>query len=76
MCGFAAVLGIIGLVIGTGVAVTALAVIDSSVATIFVCFAEDPISFQRTHPDLYVPLVKGWYDLYPDMMATAGYCKA
>jgi hypothetical protein len=33
-------MAILGLVVGIGVAVTPLSVIDSSVATIFVCFAE------------------------------------
>jgi hypothetical protein len=68
-----AFLAILGLVVGIGVAVTPLAVIDSSVATIFVCFAEDPASFQRSHPELYAPLVQEWHNLYPEVMVQAGY---
>lgn len=68
-----ATLAILGLVVGIGVAVTPLAVIDSSVATIFVCFAEDPAAFQHSHPDLYVPLVQEWHNLYPEIMVQAGY---
>ena len=68
-----AFLAILGLVIGIGVAVTPLAVIDSSVATIFVCFAEDPAAFQQSHPELYAPLVQEWHNLYPEIMAHAGY---
>ncbi|CAI5701959.1 unnamed protein product [Peronospora effusa] len=68
-----AFLAILGLVIGVGVAVTPLAVIDSSVATIFVCFAEDPAAFQQSHPELYAPLVQEWHNLYPEIMAQAGY---
>ncbi|KAI9906835.1 hypothetical protein PsorP6_004527 [Peronosclerospora sorghi] len=66
-------LAILGLVVGVGVAVSPLAVIDSSVATIFVCFAEDPAAFQRSHPDLYAPLVQEWHNLYPEIMVQAGY---
>ncbi|ETN04721.1 hypothetical protein PPTG_14520 [Phytophthora nicotianae INRA-310] len=68
-----ATLAILGLVVGIGVAVTPLAVIDSSVATIFVCFAEDPAAFQRSHPELYAPLVQEWHNLYPEVMVQAGY---
>ncbi|RLN52785.1 hypothetical protein BBJ29_000741 [Phytophthora kernoviae] len=68
-----AFLAILGLVVGIGVAVTPLAVIDSSVATIFVCFAEDPVSFQHSHPELYTPLVQEWHNLYPEVMVQAGY---
>lgn len=68
-----AFLAILGLVVGIGVAVTPLAVIDSSVATIFVCFAEDPAAFQRSHPNLYAPLVQEWHNLYPEIMVQAGY---
>ncbi|KAG2836391.1 hypothetical protein PC111_g5031 [Phytophthora cactorum] len=68
-----AFLAILGLVVGIGVAVTPLAVIDSSVATIFVCFAEDPAAFQHSHPELYAPLVQEWHNLYPEIMVQAGY---
>ncbi|KAL4169075.1 hypothetical protein KRP22_010004 [Phytophthora ramorum] len=74
--GSTAVLTIIGFVVGTGVAFTPLAVISSSVATIFVCFAEDPVSFQRSHPELYAPLVEGWHNLHPELMVQAGYWHA
>lgn len=40
MCTAAVVMGLLGLFIGIGIAMTPLSVIDSSVATIFVCFAE------------------------------------
>ncbi|GMF19163.1 unnamed protein product [Phytophthora fragariaefolia] len=71
-----AFLAILGFVIGIGVAVTPLAVIDSSVATIFVCFAEDPAAFQQSHPELYAPLVQEWHNLYPEIMVQAGYCES
>lgn len=68
-----AFLAILGRVVGVGVAVTPLVVIDSSFTTIFVCFAEDPAAFQQSHPELYAPLVQEWHNLYPDIMVQAGY---
>ncbi|KAG4060414.1 hypothetical protein PC123_g4691 [Phytophthora cactorum] len=66
-------LAILGFVVGFSVALTPLAVISSSVATIFVCFAEDPAPFQCSHPELYAPLAQGWHSLHPEFIAQAGY---
>ncbi|DBA02544.1 TPA: hypothetical protein N0F65_011016 [Lagenidium giganteum] len=66
-------LAVLGFIVGVGIAVTPLSVIDSSVATIFVCFAEDPAAFLQSHPDLYQPLVTEWHNLYPEIMVSAGY---
>jgi hypothetical protein len=66
-------LAIMGFVVGFGIAVTPLSVIDSSIATIFVCFAEDPAAFQQSHPDLYQPLIAEWHALYPEIMVACGY---
>ncbi|KAG1691377.1 hypothetical protein DVH05_027039 [Phytophthora capsici] len=59
--------------IGFSVALTPLAIISSSVATIFVCFVEDPVPFQRSHPELYATLAQGWHSLHPDFIVQAGY---
>ncbi|ETI33504.1 hypothetical protein L914_19063 [Phytophthora nicotianae] len=69
-------LAILGFIIGFSVALTPLAVISSSVATIFVCFAEDPAPFQRSHPELYAALAQGWHSLHPEFIAQAGYWHA
>ena len=37
-----------------------MSVVDAGVATVFVCFAEDPSAFQRTHPELFTPLLEAW----------------
>ncbi|KAG7384286.1 Metal transporter cnnm2 [Phytophthora pseudosyringae] len=66
-------LAILGFVVGFSVALTPLAVVSSSVATIFVCFAEDPVPFQRSHPELYAALAQGWHGLHPDLIVQAGY---
>ncbi|KAF4041230.1 Calponin homology domain-containing proteinoline transpo [Phytophthora infestans] len=65
-------LTILGFVIGFSVAFTPLAAVSSSVATIFVCFAEDPAPFQRSHPELYAVLAQGWHSLHPEFIAQAG----
>ncbi|KAG9410299.1 putative choline transporter, neither null mutation nor overexpression affects choline transport [Aphanomyces cochlioides] len=59
---------IIGLAFGIGVTVIPLGVIDSAVATVFVCFAEDPASFGRTHAALHNDMVAAWRLAYPDIM--------
>lgn len=66
-------MGIIGFFVGVGVSIIPLSVIDSSVATVFVCYAEDPAIFAQNRPELYQPLTQAWYDLYPDVMASSGY---
>ncbi|KAF0686137.1 Aste57867_22102 [Aphanomyces stellatus] len=59
---------IIGLAVGIGVALIPLSVIDSAVATVFVCFAEDPAAFAQTHPELYTNMVAAWRIAHPDAM--------
>ncbi|KAH9117547.1 hypothetical protein LEN26_012606 [Aphanomyces euteiches] len=59
---------IIGLAFGIGVTVIPLGVIDSAVATVFVCFAEDPASFERTHAALHNDMVAAWRLAHPDIM--------
>ncbi|CAK4498843.1 unnamed protein product [Aphanomyces euteiches] len=59
---------IIGFVFGLGVTIIPFSVIDSAVATAFVCFAEDPVSFGRTHPALHHEMVAAWRLAHPDIM--------
>ncbi|KAG2765803.1 hypothetical protein Pcac1_g22672 [Phytophthora cactorum] len=44
-------------------------ILDSIVATIFVCFAEDPAALQRSHPDEHSRLVEAWGRLQPDLLS-------
>ncbi|KAG3014723.1 hypothetical protein PC128_g3028 [Phytophthora cactorum] len=44
-------------------------ILDSIVATIFVCFAEDPAALQRSHPDEHSRLVETWGRLQPDLLS-------
>ncbi|TDH69114.1 hypothetical protein CCR75_009481 [Bremia lactucae] len=43
-------------------------ILDSIVATIFVCFAEDPAALQRSHPEEHARLVNAWTRLQPDLL--------
>ncbi|CAI5736985.1 unnamed protein product [Peronospora destructor] len=45
------------------------AILDSVVATIFVCFAEDPAALQRSHPDEHARLVEAWSRLQPGLLS-------
>ena len=67
------VLGILGFIAGVSVTIIPLSVIESAVTTVFVCFAEDPASFAQHHADLYQPLVRAWYVLFPNVMVSNGY---
>ncbi|KAH7459798.1 Protein pns1 [Phytophthora ramorum] len=44
-------------------------ILDSIVATIFVCFAEDPAALQRSHPDEHARIVEAWSRLQPDLLS-------
>ncbi|KAL8006862.1 putative choline transporter [Plasmopara halstedii] len=43
-------------------------ILDSIVATIFVCFAEDPAALQLSHPDEHARLVDAWSRLQPELV--------
>ncbi|CAK4073472.1 unnamed protein product [Aphanomyces euteiches] len=67
------ILPIAGLVVGLGIAMVPLGVIDSAVATVYVCFAEDPAALQLTHPQEYQLLMAEWHRMYPEIMMASGY---
>jgi len=52
---------------------TVLNLAASAVTTVFVCFAEDPGTFQRSAPDAYMALVKAWAATHAQEMRGAGY---
>jgi hypothetical protein len=41
-------------------------VVDSSVNTVIVCFAEGPAEFEENHPDLSADMREGWRKVYPE----------
>ncbi|EQC31173.1 hypothetical protein SDRG_11099 [Saprolegnia diclina VS20] len=63
------VLGITGLLIGFSICYIVMAVINSSVATVFVLFAEDPHSLHHSHPEHHDTLHEAWNDIYPEEYA-------
>jgi len=50
-----------------------MSVVDSAVATVFVCLAEDPAALQRTHANVHHQLMQAWVQMYPDEMRDCGY---
>uniref|UniRef100_M4BRV2 Uncharacterized protein n=1 Tax=Hyaloperonospora arabidopsidis (strain Emoy2) TaxID=559515 RepID=M4BRV2_HYAAE len=44
-------------------------ILDSIVATIFVCFAEDPAALYCSHPEEHARLVEAWGRLQPDLLS-------
>ncbi|CAK4072614.1 unnamed protein product [Aphanomyces euteiches] len=64
-----ATLGVSGLLIGFSICYIVMAVINSSVATTFVLFAEDPHSLHHSHPQDYEDLHNAWNEIYPEEYA-------
>lgn len=62
-------LSLIGFVEGYVLCAVTLKVFSAAVSTIYVCYAEDPLAFEASHPDLYIPLHEAWMKLYPPLQA-------
>ncbi|OQS02713.1 hypothetical protein THRCLA_21357 [Thraustotheca clavata] len=61
---------------GSGKAVMQLfpfGVVHSSVAAIYVCFAEHPEGLRQIHPEYFDLLVQIWHKKYPKALTEAGY---
>ncbi|CAK4626958.1 hypothetical protein LEN26_011573 [Aphanomyces euteiches] len=67
------ILPFIGLLFGLGISLVPLSVVDSAVATIYVCFAEDPAALQHSHPEHFTELMTEWHRKYPEVMVASGY---
>jgi len=61
--------GFIGLLIGTAMALCAMEVVDSCVASCFVCYAEDPEALQRTKPTTYDRLTNALHHRTAELQA-------
>lgn len=59
------IMAIIGFLVGFSTALIVMSVIDSSVCTIFVCFADDPAALQNTHPEEYSEILQAWTTFHP-----------
>lgn len=60
--------GLVGLVVGALI----VSVIDSAVAMVYVCFAEDPHTLQMNHPDCYTDLHSKWMLFNPESLLPMG----
>merc|ERR1712146_247861 len=56
----AAVVMVLGSVLGYTIIMGVLTVVWSCVVTLFVCFAEDALSLYRTKPEVFHALVNAW----------------
>jgi len=54
----------IGFLVGLFLTVIMVSVVDSAVATVFVCFAESPQVFEQTHPALFYDLTATWRETH------------
>ena len=61
----AAVLGILGGVIGFGVGNVITHALNSGIAMVFVCLAESPDALKDNHPFVFDRLTSTWYQFYP-----------
>ena len=55
-----------GALVSGGLVFLVMSTIDSCVATLFVCFAEDPAALNVTAPDAFAALSVAWAQRYPD----------
>jgi len=61
--------GFIGILIGLAIALCAMEVVDSCVASCFVCYAEDPEALQRTKPAAYDRLTNALHQRTAELQA-------
>ena len=52
--------------VGVVISAVMFSVVDSSVNTAIVCFAEGPAEFEENHPDLSAEMREGWRKVYPE----------
>jgi len=59
----------IGFLIGLVLSNVLMGVVSSSVNTVIICFAENPLDFQTFHPDLCVELNTAWSRVWPGCLS-------
>ncbi|RHY32985.1 hypothetical protein DYB32_002007 [Aphanomyces invadans] len=65
------IFGVLGFIAGVSMAMILANLVITALHTIFVCFAEDPVSFQRSHPEHYNELILTWRHFQPDALVAA-----
>jgi Plasma-membrane choline transporter len=58
---------LIGFFVGFGMTIVVMEVIDSLVAALFVCYADDPATLSATKPQDYQKLTNAMNEFYPDV---------
>ncbi|OQR81102.1 hypothetical protein ACHHYP_16762 [Achlya hypogyna] len=54
--------------IGYAMCAVVSSILDSIVATVFVCFAEDPVALHITNSDEYIGIVDAWRQYHPELL--------
>ncbi len=55
----------IGFLVGIVLSTVLFSIIDSSVCAVIVCFAGNPVEFQRNHPELSHEMRHAWKEVWP-----------
>ena len=66
------VVGVASAVVCAVVSMVVVTLVESAVATVFVCFAHDRAALERSHPGDYALLVEAWCIAHPDVAAGCG----
>lgn len=61
--------GLLSTILGVCVSVVLTNALESAVAMVFVCFAEDPFALQNNHYDEFVHLLSAWDHIYPEVVS-------
>ncbi|KDO25215.1 hypothetical protein SPRG_20793 [Saprolegnia parasitica CBS 223.65] len=54
--------------VGYAMCAVVSSILDSIVATVFVCFAEDPVALHITNSDEYMGIVDAWRQFHPELL--------
>ena len=71
--GVVALVALVALIVGFYTCSVAVGVVSAGVATVYVCFAEDPGALHSSRPSVHHELVQAWAQIYPDEMVACGY---
>ena len=56
---------VVGLAVGIAISAVLFGIISSSVNAVVVCFASNPVDFERNHPDLSHEMRSAWREVWP-----------
>ena len=70
---YAIIGGVLSFFIGLFMASLMTEIINSSVKTVFVCFAMNPAALYTTHPQSFQEIVSAWQKFHPEVYSSCGY---